>query len=427
MAELAELACNEHQMEILNPDLGVIATDLLDRLGVRAIDLLIAGPFVVDVAHATEEPVQERPQALVAEPGVEPLAPGRRIVELRARDRIAVLEPDPQAGLALEPAPAEPDAVSFAQCRRDRRDQPADFFAATRGEVRQPVRDDDELRVAPRRIGLREREERRGDVAALPCLHQPREERVDRCDVGEPKRRTGQPRLERDEDAEILIAQRHEHVLIGRVVTDREHHRIRRASAAQPAERDPFVRRAMANLDRLDDRQALELAIGLEPFVDKDLGRARDRRVLGGANEPPVQADRARFTLDDRALVARRERSQRAFDLVELRHRWQRGFPHAIAAAPHAVLGRERDIRESRGQVLHHVARPTAHEAERHAGRARECVDERRGVAIDLRVVRSRGERDQGAIEIERDHERGRGREIMPINHGGSSYHRHRL
>ena len=100
-----------------------------------------------------------------------------------------------------------------------------------------------------------------------------------------------------------------------------------RAAAAQPAERDALVRGAVADLERLDDRQAARAA-----GASRATRRRAPRRlptiascVLGVATQPPVQAHRARLALDERARIARGERAQRALDLVELR---------APAAAP---------------------------------------------------------------------------------------------
>ena len=62
-----EIAPDEHQVEVLHPDLGIRAADLLADVRVGRVRVLVADPLVVDVAHAIDEAVEQRPQALVAE------------------------------------------------------------------------------------------------------------------------------------------------------------------------------------------------------------------------------------------------------------------------------------------------------------------------------------------------------------------------
>jgi hypothetical protein len=72
----------------------------------------------------------------------------------------------------------------------------------------------------------------------------------------------------RHDDADIGVAHRDEHVFVGRIVADRQRERAARCRGAQPVERATFVGGAVANLEGLGARQALELRVRLEPFVD---------------------------------------------------------------------------------------------------------------------------------------------------------------
>src|SRR5439155_12978351 len=112
-----------------DPQIRGAAAELAEHARVRLVRLDVAGPFVVGPAQRGEA-VQERPYAAVAEAGVVALAPRRRVVELRARDRLAVLDAQAQPRIALGAAPAQPYAVRLLERRHECRDQPADLTRA---------------------------------------------------------------------------------------------------------------------------------------------------------------------------------------------------------------------------------------------------------------------------------------------------------
>jgi hypothetical protein len=191
-----------------------------------------------------------------------------------------------------------------------------------------------------------------------------------------------------DEHADVGVAQADEHVLVGDVVADRDDRRALRRAAAQPRERRSLVRRPVADLARIDGGQPLERRLGLEPLVDDHLGRRGDRRVTRVDDPPPVQRDRARFALDDRAGVAGRQHAERALDLVELRQRRQRRIPRAVGEPPHAVLRAPRDARQLRGEVLDELALAPGDDAKRDPWSRAERREQRERVGVDDGLAR---------------------------------------
>ena len=247
------------EVEVLHPDLGVGAADLRDRAGVRAVGVAVARPLVVDVAHAADEAVQQRPQALVAEPGVEALAPRRRIVELRARDRLAVLDAHAR-GRDRARAPLQPshDAVGLARAPATSAETspPTSLLRARRlersaaGSTRRSSCGASP-RVAPAAARARSPDRRRWRRArASTSQRRKRWTALDDRAAGSAPRCGAAACATRI--ADVALAQADEHVLVGRVVADREHVAPAGARRAQPRERDALVRGAMADLERLD-------------------------------------------------------------------------------------------------------------------------------------------------------------------------------
>jgi hypothetical protein len=268
------------------------------------------------------------------------------------------------------------------------------------------ARDDEQVRSRQRGLGA---------PRGAARIDQPAQEAVHGVGIGQAQRGLGAARLRRHQDADVAVAQADEHVLVGEIVAEREHRGAARAATAQPVERAALVRGAVADLERLDLGQPLELLVGLEPLVDQDLGGRGDRVVLCGGDPAPVQAHRARLALDQRAGVPAGELAQRVLDLVELRHRRERGLPDPVRAPPHAVLGGEHDAGEPRRQIVDEVARSPADDAERDPGRHGERREQRGGVVIDARLLGRGRERQQRTVEIERDDElAGRG-QVLPV------------
>ena len=130
----------------------------------------------------------------------------------------------------------------------------------------------------------------------------------------------------------------------------------------------------------------------------------------------PVKAHRAGLALDQRTGKSVDEARELPLDLVELRDRWQRGVPRVIEL-PHAVLGREREIRKSPREWFDELAGPARDDAGGHARRYREGLDQLGGLAVEYRLAGRGREREQRAVEIDRRDQRGRGRE--PLRLGG--------
>jgi hypothetical protein len=94
--------------------------------GEVCVDAPIGLELAALVAHQVDPEMQDRPQAVVAEPVVEAVEVVLREVERRERDAIGLLGPQARlAGRRHAPAPAEPEAAALVERVHEPHGEPA--------------------------------------------------------------------------------------------------------------------------------------------------------------------------------------------------------------------------------------------------------------------------------------------------------------
>ena len=284
-----------HQVVVVHPDEIVGPAGGEDRVREALVDGLVGGPVGGrEMAHRNQI-VEERPDDLVGEPGIEPVPLGLRQRdgdELVAEAAAGVLEERPRIGKLLlgGPRPPDPPPAAVAEHGAQGRDQ-----APARGLDLPAAR----LLVARdgKRKAVRHDHESHGRSEEQAAFHSSRKSRSSPGGRSQASARVGRF-SGRTRTARPPPRDRLEGVLVGAVVAEIRHGRTGSELRERPLDHTALVEAARPQLDASVERLELETVgerAGGHALAQHRLGETIERR----ARAPRVERDSERLPLGD--------------------------------------------------------------------------------------------------------------------------------